>query len=358
MIRDSSGPASTGESTVQVLPKMAGSLNSVRAVKSQDQKAVVSTNRLRVSLGMPVFNGEAFLEPAIASILAQTYRDFELIISDNASTDDTQTICTKYAAMDKRIRYYRNAENIGAVKNFNRVFELSSGEYFKWVAHDDFLAPDFLQRCVQVLDEDLTVVLCYSKAQIVDEFGQVVGIHNVNLNNISSGKPHKRFGDLVLINHWCLPVFGLIRSSVLGMTSLISSHIGSDRNLLAELSLLGRFYQIPEFLFFSRDHARRSIKAIPLHLRGAWLDPDGRKYFVLPRWRLVYEYLRSVRRVPLDPYERTRCYLLFPAWLWRYWKSLGKDLFVAAGQLLHMFVGRDDVRQQENTRTDRMRSLP
>jgi glycosyltransferase involved in cell wall biosynthesis len=349
MMIDGSGSVSTGGSAALAHPKKAGCANNLGGRKPQDQKAVMSENEPRISLGMPVFNGEAFLEPAIASILSQTYEDFELLISDNASTDGTEAICAKYAAKDKRIRYYRNAKNIGAVKNFNRVFELSSGKYFKWVAHDDLLAPGFLQRCVQVLDEDPTVVLCYSKARIVDEFGQVIGTYDVNLNNISSGEPHKRFRDLVLINHWCLEVFGLIRSSVLRMTPLISSHIGSDRNLLAELSLLGRFCQIPEYLFSSRDHARRSIKAIPLHLRGAWFDPENGRHFVLPRWRLVYEYLRSVRRVPLDPYERTRCYLLFPAWLWRYWKSLGKDLFVAARQVLHMFVRRDDVRQQEST---------
>jgi glycosyltransferase involved in cell wall biosynthesis len=86
----------------------------------------------RLSIGMPVFNGEKYLKEALDSILAQTYSDFELLISDNASTDRTEQICREYAAKDRRIRYYRNEKNIGAPKNFNRVFELSSGKYFRW----------------------------------------------------------------------------------------------------------------------------------------------------------------------------------------------------------------------------------
>jgi glycosyltransferase involved in cell wall biosynthesis len=88
----------------------------------------------RVSIGLPVFNGEKYLAEALDSILSQTYRDFKLIISDNASTDRTEQICREYAAKDRRIRYYRNEKNIGAPKNFNRVFELSSGKYFRWDA--------------------------------------------------------------------------------------------------------------------------------------------------------------------------------------------------------------------------------
>ena len=89
-------------------------------------------NRSRVSIGLPVYNGEKYLEQALISILSQTYTDFELIISDNASTDRTQAICREYAAKDPRIRYYCNEENLGAAPNHNRVFELASGEYFKW----------------------------------------------------------------------------------------------------------------------------------------------------------------------------------------------------------------------------------
>lgn len=85
----------------------------------------------QVSIGMPVYNGEQFLKDALDSILAQTFDNFELIISDNTSTDNTQEICKAYSAKDQRICYYRNEKNLGAAWNFNRVFELARGEYFK-----------------------------------------------------------------------------------------------------------------------------------------------------------------------------------------------------------------------------------
>ncbi len=122
----------------------------------------------RVSVGLPVYNGENFIKDALDSILAQTFEDFELIISDNASTDGTQQICRQYTSKDQRIRYIRNDGNIGASKNFNQVFELSSGEYFKWIAHDDLCAPEFLERCVEVLDQDPSIVLCFARPKAID----------------------------------------------------------------------------------------------------------------------------------------------------------------------------------------------
>jgi glycosyltransferase involved in cell wall biosynthesis len=125
------------------------------------ESAVMATPP-RVSIGLPVYNGERFLKDALDSILSQTYRDFELIISDNASSDHTEEICRRYAARDERVRYYRYDNNVGAARNFNRVFQLSRGEYFKWAAHDDICSPGFLQRCVKILDSDTAVVVCFS----------------------------------------------------------------------------------------------------------------------------------------------------------------------------------------------------
>ncbi len=108
----------------------------------------MNTHKPPVAIGLPVFNAEKYLSQAVDSILAQTFSDFHLIISDNASTDRTQEICQAYAAQDNRIRYSRNHRNLGASPNFNRVFELSSHQYFKWAPHDDMIAPEFLARCV------------------------------------------------------------------------------------------------------------------------------------------------------------------------------------------------------------------
>ena len=104
--------------------------------------------KLRVTIGLPVYNGETYLEETLDSILNQTYTEFELIISDNGSSDGTRLICEEYAAKDDRIKYYRSVKNLGAAPNYNRAFELSSGEYFKWADYDDPLAPEFLSKCV------------------------------------------------------------------------------------------------------------------------------------------------------------------------------------------------------------------
>src|SRR5690349_812781 len=91
----------------------------------------------QVSIGLPVYNGEKYLLNAIGSLLKQDFEDFELVISDNASTDKTEAMCHEFAAKDKRIRYHRNETNIGATGNYNRVFRLSNGEFFRWASHDD-----------------------------------------------------------------------------------------------------------------------------------------------------------------------------------------------------------------------------
>ena len=295
----------------------------------------------RVSIGVPVFNGENYLAEALDSILAQTFSDFELIISDNASTDATQEICRGYAAKDQRIRYCRNETNLGAARNFNRVFQLSSGEYFKWSAHDDLIAPDFLVKCVEVLDKDAAVVLCHSKVKFIGESGEIVADYAIELHNVSSPRPQDRFGDLIMMSHWCFDVFGLIRAGALRKTSLIASHIGSDRNLLVELGLLGRFYQLPEYLSFSRGHPQQSIRAIPLHSRAVWFDPANEGHLVLPRWQTFLEYFKPVRRFSSSRYERLCCYVHMCNWVRLYGRGLVKDLIVAADQILdHGLVSR------------------
>ena len=110
----------------------------------------------------------------IDSILMQTYEDFELIISDNASTDQTEEICRRYAEKDVRIKYVRNRENLGAAYNYNQTFHLSSGEFFKWAPHDDILRPEFLERCLDALDDDPVAVMSYTGWIPIDETGALI----------------------------------------------------------------------------------------------------------------------------------------------------------------------------------------
>jgi glycosyltransferase involved in cell wall biosynthesis len=105
----------------------------------------------QVSIGLPVYNGELFVREALDSLLDQTFKDFELIISDNASTDSTGSICNEYAKRDTRIRYIRQTKNIGAVPNFKFVLDEAAGEYFMWAAADDIRSPDCIETYLKYI---------------------------------------------------------------------------------------------------------------------------------------------------------------------------------------------------------------
>ncbi|OGG44273.1 MAG: hypothetical protein A3F84_14865 [Candidatus Handelsmanbacteria bacterium RIFCSPLOWO2_12_FULL_64_10] len=286
-----------------------------------------------VSVGLPVFNGANYLREALDSILAQTYSDFELILSDNASTDGTEEICRAYAARDRRIRYDRSEKNLGAARNFNRAFELSSGKYFKWAAHDDVCAPDFLARCVEALERDASVVLCYPRARVIDGRGVVLEDYGVKLNT-DSPDPQVRFRGPILVWHRCYEIFGVIRASTLRRTSLMGHYAASDRVLLGELALHGRFQEVPEHLFFARRHPQQSVKALPTnHLRTVWFDPSQEGRVVFPEWRIFHGCLRSIRKAPLSWRERVSCYLHVGRWVRGHWRRLARDLIAAVRQI-------------------------
>lgn len=282
-----------------------------------------STAEPRVSLGFPVHNGERYLAEALDAILAQTFTDFEVVIVDNASTDATPAIAARYAAADPRVRYHRNETNIGAAPNFNRAFALSRGTYFKWCAHDDRIAPDYLARCVAVLEAEPDVVLCCSRVAIINEVGRVIGAYLVRLPELADPRPHRRFGAFITRSPACFQVFGLFRRDVLAATPLIGSFLGSDKALIAEICLRGRVHEIPEALFFSRQHARRSVKLARPQLIG-WFDTSRRRQRVLPHWQLLRAYAAAVARVPLPPDERRRCRVQLARWVLvnRHWARL------------------------------------
>ena len=263
---------------------------------------------MKVSIGLPVYNGERFLKAAIDSILAQTYVDFELIISDNASTDRTEEICRSYK--DARVRYYRSETNKGAAWNYNRVFQLATGKYFKWAAHDDVIAPDFVQRCVDALDDDPSAVLCQGQIKMIDEEGNFIKNHPL-LPKVKSKKPHRRFSEMMLKHHISLHIFGLIRSDALRKTKLIDFYGGSDRVLLAHLALLGRFIELPQYLFFSRLHTRQSSIKYEGNLSAyaAWFDPRKKGKMLFPWWRVMREYARIVFITCRHMHERAICYI-------------------------------------------------
>lgn len=283
-----------------------------------------------VSIGLAVYNGEKFIREAIDSILAQTYPDFELIISDNASTDKTEEICRGYATKDNRIRYSRNETNIGGANNENLTFRFSRGKYFRWAAHDDVCAPELISRCVEMLDRSPSVVLCYAMINEIDENGNI--LKTISQKKGLSPRPSKRFRDLMRNDHNCEATYGLIRSDILRSTRLEQNYTDSDRTLLCELSLHGQFYEIEEPLFYKRYHPRNMYSS--KRARMVWFNPEMKGKVVFPFWMQFFDYLITINRVPLPFHEKIRCYFSMAHWFIEHAKNLAGDLIIALFALL------------------------
>lgn len=288
----------------------------------------------RVGVGLPVFNGERYVAEAIESILSQTEADLELVVSDNGSTDGTERICRAFARRDHRVRYERSPVNLGAAWNFNRVFRLSSGECFKWMAHDDVCAPDFLRRCLEVLDADPAAVVAYPRAARIDEAGNRGRPHDSSLK-ATSDRPAERFRRVIRMPSWCLPIFGVIRRSALERTGLIRPFPGADHVLLAELSLQGRLREVPEELFLHREHPERYVRRYPgWRTALAWWDPRAPDGLAFVKWRWLRAHLGSIARSPLPAAERWRCYGEMARWSAANIRSLVGDVLRVAGGVM------------------------
>jgi glycosyltransferase involved in cell wall biosynthesis len=276
----------------------------------------------RVSIGLPVYNGDNFLAAAIDTLLNQTFTDFELIISDNASTDGTEAMCREYAAKDPRVQYHRSETNYGAAWNFNNTFHLARGEYFKWAAHDDTHHPEFLARCVEVLDRSPEIVLCFSKTTFIDESGKEYKEYDYRID-FAETPLRKRFFHFVCGGYIVQEIFGLIRSEVLRDTKLIDGYLGSDLVLLGNLTLSGNFYQIPECLFQHREHEDRSMKN-PAGADNAtqWYDSSKSGKRTMPHWRRMYENMKSVMGHPMPWSDKMDCMIE----ICRYAKWRNRDL--------------------------------
>jgi glycosyltransferase involved in cell wall biosynthesis len=305
----------------------------------------------RLSIGVPVYNGENYLAEAIDSLLAQSYDDFEIVISDNASTDRTAEICQDYAARDARVRYHRNANNIGSGPNFDMAFKLSSdSEYFKWAAHDDVLSPTFLEKCVAALDADQEAVLSHSLVALIDTNSNVTDIYDPKLPGTRSLRASDRFAAIVLPVHMSTDFFGIIRRTALEEAPLIGSCVNSDQVVLAALALRGRFVQIPEPLFCNRSHPQRYSARAAYHLRSSWWDSSKTGRIEFPLWRQYAAYVCTVREGRLQAGDRFRCYGHLARWWLVNWNTprMAIDLisnhfpqaFPKARQLKHRLFGR------------------
>jgi glycosyltransferase involved in cell wall biosynthesis len=272
------------------------------------ENVILSLTGPKVSIGLPVYNRERFLRQSLDALLHQTFTDFDLIISDNASTDETEQICREYARGDRRVRYHRNQSNIGAPRNFNQTFALSSAKYFKWATSDDLCAPQFLELALGVLEGDPAVVLCYAKSTIIGEDGSPIEEYEDKLH-LTEAKASQRFMRLLNTIGLCHQHQGVIRSAALRQTALLKDHIRSDVNLMAELSLYGKFYELPQRLFFRRLHPdSASWERSDMARQMAFYDPGWSHHIVLHCFREHTAYLSAIRRAPIGLREKAVLY--------------------------------------------------
>jgi glycosyltransferase involved in cell wall biosynthesis len=257
-------------------------------------------DRPLVSVGVPVYNGEATLRRALDSLLAQDLLDFEVIVCDNASGDATPDIAASYAERDARVRLHRNPTNLGLAGNFNRTVELARGPYFKWATHDDWHAPESLRLTVEAMERHPGSSVCATGVSWVDqhevEFDR--WIPSVDLLTVG---PADRMRRIVLGMGETHPMYGLLRTDLLRRTHRMRSFVGSDRTLIAELALLGPIVQVPDVLHFYTVASDR-VGYRP----SLTYDPANATRLPLRTWRLIVEHLAVVARSDLGPADQAR----------------------------------------------------
>lgn len=258
-----------------------------------------------VTIGIPVHNGERFLDRAVESVLAQTLGDFELLIADNASTDATAALCEAWARRDARVRWWRQPRNIGAPRNWNDLVHQARGRYFKWASANDRCAPTLLERCVATLEAEPSLVLCHGLTRLVDEDGAPQGVFRGDLS-IEDPSPARRFETaclrLSLNNAMC----GVIRTPVLRGTRLDRLYPAGDMVLMAELALRGGFRLLDEVLL-DRCQGPSTFTALRTPLQIQQLhDPQATRALVCLHWRRHVDRLRCIAEAPLPWSERMR----------------------------------------------------
>jgi glycosyltransferase involved in cell wall biosynthesis len=280
----------------------------------------------KLSIGIPVFNGQEFLPELLDSLLAQTFRDFEILICDNASSDQTPEICSEYERRDSRIHYLRNSRNLGATANFNQVFELSKAPLFKWAAHDDLYYDDYLAVCVSLLEANPDTVLAHTGTAFINERGELLH-YEQGSGGFLDRKSEKRYwadvpiiGDTpVAVNrfwqvlsraHRGTHMFGVVRREALRKTSLLPDFVGGNRAMLAELALLGRFRCANEPLFLTRFHA--NVSSALEHMEVATFRSTNDKR-LSRRMRQIKAFFGAPKGKPIDVLSKSACLALVTA---------------------------------------------
>jgi glycosyltransferase involved in cell wall biosynthesis len=260
-----------------------------------------------VTIGVPVYNGEQFISSALDSLLGQSLDNIELIISDNASTDSTETICRDFARRDARIRYFRQKRNIGAPSNWNFLVHEARGKYFKWASASDYCSPIMLEQCVNAMQDNLDIVVCTGLTQTIDENDKPQEVY-IRDKSINEDSPSERFSHIMHTLSRNNIISGVIRLDVLRRTRLNRQYPSGDLVLMAELALHGNLIVLPEVYLFRR-RIRDSFTSMltPIELQRIH-DPQAKSPLKLIHIRQFLDYIISISRTPTSTVEKLRAY--------------------------------------------------
>ena len=276
-----------------------------------------------VSIGLPVYNGASSLGDALSAIREQTYRDLEIVISDNGSTDATAAICQQHADADGRIRYERQGANRGAAWNFNYVLRAATGDYFMWAAHDDILSPDFVEKTHAVLDGRPDVVLCHSETQPVIAPGDPLGEPYVGFVNDAPSR-RDRWNAALRRSELHAAIYGLMRCDAAQRTRGVLACVSADWIFIIEMALQGSITQVPETLQYKRVppvasdyHTREEL----LRYMGA-TSTSGGALLRPSRAQVMYQAISSLGPLGVPARERAvlamdACRVYATGWAWR-----------------------------------------
>ena len=286
----------------------------------------MTPNAPKLSIGLPVYNGAEYLAEALDALLAQTLTDFELIISDNASTDATAEICHMYAAKDERVSYVRQELNRGAAVNHNVVLELARAPYFAWAASDDRHHPEFMARCLAGLEANPEAVLCHANTIVMAKDGSA--LRTVTPGALAtSARALDRFRDVVRCpeDHRVFEMYGVMRTEAVRATGAMQPYEGSDYTFIAAMALRGPFVRVDEALFSNRVSA--GTRYADGHLN---YDPLVGADNGLYRFRLASEFTRLIAGSSQPVGDKLRCFAALGARLPRKLRNLAAQV---AGKL-------------------------
>jgi glycosyltransferase involved in cell wall biosynthesis len=292
-----------------------------------------------VSVGMPVYNAERTLAAAVEALLAQTLRDLEIIVSDNASTDATPALLADLAARDHRVRVIHQPHNIGANPNYCAVARAARGRYFKWASSNDWCAPPMLERCVAVLEAHPDVVLAFPRTRLFAQSPEQAEDYDDNLD-LRAEDPVDRLVALrerISLNN---VMNGVIRTAALRRTHLIPPWESADLVLMGHLALLGKFALVPEPLFYRRMEPRSAIRFKTAGEVRRHHHPGGGARSLFPAWRQCVGWQRVVLDAPLSVRQKRRAMDFNARMCW--WMSRGAlaaDVADAARALLRRRAG-------------------